>query len=160
MRHVNILASLVVAAVAGSGCYTVEAQMPGTLRGDVGAADVEKVGTVKLEKGNTFLFWGLTGSPPPDFFSADLKAAVKAKGGDGAQNIVYESQTSCGDLFIGCITCGIADPREFTLSADVVRLKNAPVPGTGGGAVGAPNPVPPDAAAPAPAPAPAPSTSY
>lgn len=122
-------AALVVASALSAGCYTMDANLPGTLRNDLKPGETETVGKASIEKDNWYFFWGLMGEPAKDFFSTELKKQVKAKGGDGVVNLTYESQEGCFDLFIGAITGGCIGPRTFKLSGDIVRIKTAPLPG-------------------------------
>lgn len=122
-------AVLLVASALGAGCYTMDANLPGTLRNDLKPGETETVGKASIEKDNWYFFWGLMGEPEKDFFSTELKKQVKAKGGDGVVNLTYESQEGCFDLFIGAITGGCIGPRNFKLSGDIVRIKSAPLPG-------------------------------
>lgn len=129
LKNLLRAAALLAVTVSAAGCYTVDANLPGTLRGDIKADQTETVGKVNIEKGNWYFFWGLTGAPANDFFSAELKQQVKAKGGDGVANLTYESQEGCFDLFIGSITGGCIGPRSFKLTGDIVRIKTSPLPG-------------------------------
>jgi hypothetical protein len=128
-----------VLLAAASGCYTVNAQLPGALRND--KPEVEKVGQVNIEKTNYFFILGLVGEPPPDFFAAELKKQVEAKGGDGVANLQYESSSGCVDLIISECTFQIVTPRDYKLTGDIVRIKSAPLPGkTSAKTVSAPTP--------------------
>lgn len=138
MRTVPRALVMVVAACWATGCYTVEANLPGTLRNDVKAADTEPKGTLTIEKTNWFLFWGLVGAPAPDFFSAEIKRQVQAKGADGVAKLTYESQDGCADLLVGGLTLGIVAPRTYKVTGDLVRIKAAPLPGKPSKTVAAP----------------------
>lgn len=129
IKRLGLTAIVALTVAAATGCYTVEANLPGTLRNDIKSDQTETVGTVSIEKGNWFFLWGLMGSPPSDFFSTELKQQVKAKGGDGVSGLTYESQNGCVDLLIGGLTCGIVGPMTFKVTGNVVRLKTAPIPG-------------------------------
>ena len=124
-------AVLVLAAVPAAGCYTVEANLPGTLRNDVKVDQTENVGQVNIEKGNWFFLWGLMGEPPKDFFSKELRQQVRAKGGDGVSGLTYESQAGCVDLIIGGLTFGCISPMSYKVTGGIVRIKTAPLPGKG-----------------------------
>ena len=126
-----------------AGCFTMNAEMPGTLRPDLAATDVEPVGSFSIQKSNTFLFWGLAGAPSAEFFAADLRREVAAKRGDGVQNLTWESEFGCIDLLLGRLTCGLVSPRTYKLSGEVVRIKARPLPGA------PPSPVPVPASSPA-----------
>ena len=123
-------ATAVALACGLTGCYTVNAELPGTLRGDVPAGEVEKVGVITIEKGNMFFLWGLAGGPSKDVFSAEIKRQVRARGADGVTNIQYDAQTGCIDLIIGGVTCGIVSPRSYKMTGDLVKIRAAPLPGT------------------------------
>lgn len=114
---------------ATSGCFTVQADLPGTLRGDISEPEVEKLGTLEIEKTNWFFAWGLVGAPPKDFFSTDIQKAVQAKGGDGVANLKYESQEGCVDWGISGCTGYLVAPRTFKVTGDIVRIKKSPLPG-------------------------------
>jgi hypothetical protein len=107
----------------------VNATLPGTLRGDVQSSATERVGQVQIEKTNWFFLWGLVGEPPADFFAAELKQQVQAKGGDGVANLSYESQYGCVEMVVAGVTFGCVGPRAYKMTGDVVRIKMAPVPG-------------------------------
>lgn len=129
IKRLGVSTVLALAISALTGCYTVEANLPGTLRNDLKPDQTETVGKVKIEKGNWFFLWGLMGNPPPDFFSTELKQQVKAKGGDGVSGLTYESQAGCVDLLIGALTGGCISPMSFTVSGNIVRVKTSPLPG-------------------------------
>lgn len=121
--------ALLATSLFAAGCYTMNAELPGTLRPDLAATDVEPVGSFSIEKSNTFFFWGLAGVPTADFFASDLRREVAAKRGDGVQNLTWESQFGCIDLLLGRLTCGLISPRTYKLSGEVVRIKAAALPG-------------------------------
>ena len=126
------LSAVVLACVLSlaTGCYTMNADLPGTLRTDVSNDETEKVGTFTIEKTNGWLLGGLVGAPATDFWTADLQREVKAKGGDGAANVVYESQFSFVDMLLGCVTCSIYVPRTYKLSGDIVKIREVALPGS------------------------------
>lgn len=150
IQSIRALATAAV-VVASSGCFTMNAAVPGTLRSDVESTDVDRVGTLNVEKTNFFFFWGLVGAPDKTFFQEELKQQVAANNGDGVANLRYEAQEGCVSLIIGGITCGIVAPRDYKLSGDIVRIK---VPTVAGGA-NQPLPPPPASAGDA-----APITAY
>ncbi len=123
------LAMILVAALLGSGCMTVKAQLPGTLRGDVEKTDVEKVGSFKYETGNWFFLWGLIGAPAEDVFAKEIRQQVLSKGADGVENLAVTSKSGCLDLIIGACTCALVVPRSYEVTGDLVRIKKAPLPG-------------------------------
>lgn len=135
-------AALLLVLVAG-GCYSVNANLPGTLRADVKPDQVEKIGDLDVQKTNYFFVAGLIGEPDPDLFAVEIKDQVQKKGADGVANLVYESQYSCGDIFITGVTLGCVAPRSFHITGDVVRIRAARLPGKPAKAVRAPSP-PPD----------------
>lgn len=124
-----LVATILITGSLASGCYTVEANLPGTLRNDLKADQTESAGKVQIEKSHWWFLWGLVGAPPADVFSTELRQQVKSKGGDGVRGLVYESQEGCFDLFIGAITGGCIAPRTLKLSGEIVRIKTAPLPG-------------------------------
>jgi hypothetical protein len=130
MRHVAVIVATVivaVAVVAGSGCFTVNAELPGAIRND--KPEVEKIGSVNIEKDNYFFILGLVGDPPKDFFSTEIKKQVQSKGGDGVANLTYESSDGCFDLIITGCTLGCVAPRTYKVTGDIVRIKSARLPG-------------------------------
>lgn len=131
---------LVAAAVAVSGCYTVNADLPGTLRGDVADSDVERVGTVTIEKSQWFFLWGLVGETPKDFVAEELKKQVQAKGADGVANITWQSQFGCVDMLASACTAGCVTPRSYKVTGDIVRIKKSPLAGKPAKAAEAPLP--------------------
>ncbi len=124
----RVLVPLIATFVA-SGCYTVNASLPGTLRSDVAQQDYERIGVVTIEKNHWFYIYGLVGEVPPDFFAPEIKKAVQQKGGDGLANINYQSEFGCLDLIISQCTAGCVVPRTYKLTGDIVRIKKAPPPG-------------------------------
>ncbi len=122
-------ACLILTCAAASGCMTVNAELPGTLRADVAAADTERIGQLSIEKGNWFFLYGLLGSPDKTFLSADIAKAVQAKGGDGVANLKYESSEGIVDMVIGACSFGCVDPRSYKVTGDIVRIKKPPLPG-------------------------------
>ena len=130
MHRTPRLLALVCFIVAGAtGCFTVNAELPGTLRGDVTAQDVEKLGDLNVEKGHWFFLGGLVGAPPRDFFAEEIKKQVQAKGGDGVSHLRYESQQGCLDVGIQACSFSIVAPRSYHVTGDIVRIKKAPLPG-------------------------------
>jgi hypothetical protein len=128
--HCLLVAAAATAVVlACSGCFTLNAELPGSLRGDVNAEDVEKVGDLQIEKGHWFFIGGLVGEPPRDFLAAEIKKQVQAKGGDGVNRLRYESEFGCLDLAIEGCTFSIIAPRTYRVSGEIVRIKKAPLPG-------------------------------
>jgi len=129
-----------VAVVGASGCYTVNADLPGTLRGDVADSETERVGTVTIEKSEWFFLWGIIGETPKDFVAAELKKQVQAKGADGVANITWQSQFGCLDLLASGCTAGCVTPRSYKVTGDIVRIKKSPLAGKPAKAAEAPLP--------------------
>ena len=119
-----------LALTLSAGCYTVNADLPGTLRGDVATADTEKLGSFTVEKTNTYFLKGLIGAPGADFFGSEISEEVRTKGGDGVANLVFDSQMAPVDVLVGCVTCNIVTPRTYKVTGDVVRIRRVPVAGT------------------------------
>jgi len=134
------LAAAVAAVALGGGCYTVNADLPGTLRGDIADADVERVGPVTIEQGQWFFLWGLVGETPEDLVAAELKKQVQAKGADGVANLTWQSQFGCVDLLAATCTAGCVTPRTYKVTGDIVRIKKAPLAGKPAKAAEAPLP--------------------
>ena len=126
MRHILILSAMVAAL---SGCFTVNADLPGTLRTDVTPEQTEKVGSLSFEDTHWYFIAGLVGAPPEDYFSTEIKKQVQARGADGVANLTYEAQSGCLDLVIQGCTCSIIAPRSYKVTGDIVRIKSAPLPG-------------------------------
>jgi hypothetical protein len=118
---------VVVAALAG--CYTVNADLPGALRGDVKPEQTEKIGSFSVQKSNTFYLFGLVGAPGPDFFAAELRRQVDDKHADGVASLRIQSEWGCVDLIVSNVTLGCISPRTYTISGDVVRIKTPPIAG-------------------------------
>ena len=131
LRTIAGLAQVTLLATAAlvSGCFTVNSELPGTLRGDVGSADTERVGTMSIEKNHWFYVYGLVGETPKDFFSTEIKKAVQQKGADGVANLNYQSELGCMDLVISGCTIGCVTPRTYKITGDIVRIKKSPVAG-------------------------------
>ncbi len=120
---------LCIAALVASGCFTLNAELPGVLRSDVAPAEHERLGTFSVEKRHWFLLDGLVGAPPRDLLSAELRAAVQKRGGDGAIELRYESEHTCGDVAIGTCTLGCLVPRTYRVHGTVVRINAPRLPG-------------------------------
>ena len=139
-----------------SGCYSVNAQLPGTLRGDVRDDDTQVVGHVRIEKTHWFFLAGLIGGPAEDLFAEELRQQVKAAHADGAANLVYDAQSSCFDVFITSVSCNVCTPRSYALEGSLVRIKRPPL-GAGTASTEPVLPAPPPLVPTAP---PAPDTAY
>lgn len=127
-KHIA-LAAIAVVSLAAQGCFTINADLPGTVRGDVSTSDYEKVGTLSIEKNHWFFIGGLVGAPDEKFFAADIKKQVEAKGGDGVANLTYEGQHGCMDLVCTGCSAYIISPRTYKVTGDIVRMKKEAVPG-------------------------------
>jgi hypothetical protein len=121
--------ALTLALAASTGCYTMNAQMPGTLRTDVPADQTEKVGTLSYETTHWYFLLGLIGAPPEDVFAQEIKKQVQARGADGVANLNYEGKFACFDIILTGCTCYIISPRTYQVTGDIVRIKAAPLPG-------------------------------
>ena len=128
MRALSLLSSLALAAAA-SGCYTMNASLPGTLRGDVQAQEQQPVGKLSIEKTNIFFLWGLAGKPADDFFAAEIRSQVQAQGGDGIAGLTYDAKHGVGSLLVGVVTLGFVVPRSYALSGDIVKIKKPSLEG-------------------------------
>lgn len=123
------LVAVALVATLASGCFTMNARLPGAIRTDVEAADTEKVGTLSHEDTNYFFLYGLLGAPDENFYVDPIMSQVQAKGGDGVANLKHEASFGCLDLAIGAVTFGCVYPRSYKLTGDIVRVKKAPLPG-------------------------------
>ena len=121
--------SAAAVVVASAGCYTVNAELPGTLRGDVSSTGTERVGSLAVETNHWFFLYGLVGETPKDIISAELKKQVQAKGAYGVANLTYESEFCCVDLLINSCSAGCVTPRTYRVKGDLVRIKKSPLPG-------------------------------
>ena len=119
---------LLVASMASSGCFTMNASLPGTLRSDIEESRLEKVGRFEKEMNHWFIPFGM-GEAPSTMFREELLKEVHKSGADGVANLRFESYHGCFDLLVGAGTCMIVRPRTFKLSGDIVRIKKAPLPG-------------------------------
>lgn len=122
------LGSLVVTLAFASGCYTMNASLPGTLRGDLDPErDVEKVGEVSAEVNHWFIPCGL-GAAPETTFRKELLEQARAQGADGVANMKFEAQGTFFDVVVGTV-CPVLGPRTYRLSGDLVRIKKPPLGG-------------------------------
>ncbi len=113
-----------------SGCYTLNASLPGTLRGDIEPGpEAQTLDSFEVEVGNTYYFWGLAGSPPLDILEQEIVQEVESRGGNGAANLEFESVREFPDLAINCVTCGIVGPWTYRIKGDAVRINVPPLPG-------------------------------
>jgi hypothetical protein len=119
---------LTCACVLATGCSTMTATLPGTLRNTVSDLDIETVGTVQIERTQTYLLWGLVGAPPQDWIARELAQQLQSQHGEGMARIVFESQTGCLDLTITGLTLGCIAPRSYRLHGDVVRWRTGAHP--------------------------------
>ena len=127
MRSTLLVGITALSLLASSGCFTVNAELPGALRND--KPETEKIGALNIEKDNYFFIEGLVGEPPRDFFSTEIKKQVQAKGGDGVSGLTYESSFGCFDLIIGGCTLGCVAPRSYKVTGDIIRIKSGRLPG-------------------------------
>lgn len=125
----KLIAAVALATIGASGCFTANANLPGTLRNDVDDKQAEGVGRVEIEKTHYYFILGLVNAPPPGFLGDELKTQVKQKGGNGVRNLTYEAQFGCLDLVITQLTLGCVAPRTYKVSGEIVKLSAPPVPG-------------------------------
>lgn len=121
------LLCVALALFTASGCYTINASLPGTLRGDVEPERVEKVGTFAYEVNHWFIPCGL-GAAPEAEIRKEILRQTKEKGADGVANLKFEAYTGPVDCVLGRV-CPIIQPRTFRVSGDLVRIKKPPLPG-------------------------------
>lgn len=124
------LITLALVLAASTGCFTLNASLPGTLRNDVKSDQTEKVGTLSYETTHWFYLFGLVGAPEEDIFAAEIKKQVQARGADGVANLTVESKAGCFDLLVNYCTCQLIAPRTYNVTGDIVRIKAAPLPGS------------------------------
>lgn len=120
-----LLASL--ALVLASGCYTLNASLPGTLRGDVEPERLETVGRFEHEVNHWFIPCGL-GEAPEAQFRKEILRQVKEQGADGVANLKVEAYNGPVDCVVGRV-CPFIQPRTFRMSGDLVRIRKPPLPG-------------------------------
>jgi hypothetical protein len=121
--------ALVLLSLA-SGCYTMRAQLPGTLRADVGDRDVEVAGRYEIVVRRTYFFWGLLApSPVERAIADDLPRACARAGADGAANLLFEAHFSPLDWAIATATLGVVTPRSYRVRGDLVRIAAPPPAG-------------------------------
>ncbi len=127
MSRVTVVTLLVLVVASGGGCFTMNASLPGTLRGDVEPERLETVGKFEHEVTHWFIPCGL-GEAPETALRKEILRQVKEQGADGVANLKYEAYTGPVDCLIGRV-CPIVQPRTFRLSGDLVRIKAPPLPG-------------------------------
>lgn len=123
----NRLLCAAFALALTSGCYTMNASLPGTLRGDVEPERLETVGQFEYEVNHWFIPCGL-GAAPETEIRKEILRQTKEKGADGVANLKFEAYTGPVDCLIGRV-CPIIQPRTFRVSGDLVRIKKPPLPG-------------------------------
>lgn len=121
--------AIVVALLAGSGCYTMRADLPGTWRPAVANEDVVIVGRVDHTSTHWFLLYGLAPSPPSTLYSEPLLRAVEEQSGDGVANVRLDTEFTAADILWRSLTFGLVTPRTYRVRADVVQLPGPPPPG-------------------------------
>jgi hypothetical protein len=127
VKRIIQLTTLAALAAFATGCFTINASVPGTVRGDIEADDYETVGSFEHEVNHWFIPCGLGEAPEAEFRKEMLKAA-KEQGADGVANVKFEAYNGCMDIIIGGL-CPILAPRTFKMSGDLVRIKKPPLPG-------------------------------
>jgi hypothetical protein len=123
MRAFVALFVAAFACVATTACYTTRAELPGALRNDVQAGDLQKVGVLDVEVEHTFFLGGFVGTTTPEFLAAPIRKQVQARGADGVANVVYESEQGCGDFALSTCTLGCFAPRTYRVRGDIVRIR-------------------------------------
>ena len=137
----RLVLATAIAFFASSGCYTVNADLPGTWRRVEPAEDIVVVGRVDQRHTHVFLLFGLAPQPERSVFAAPLVRAVEASGGDGVANVVIDSEFTVTDAVISGVTLGMVAPRSYRVRAaidacDAERAREE----VGGGARTAPGP--------------------
>jgi len=126
-RVLRTLALTALLVVVG-GCYTLDAALPGHTRTDL-AAQVEIVGSIDETFTHTYFVGGLLAPPPEDVLARILIERVRASGGDGVANLVFESFFTVSDVFVRTFSIGVVAPRTYRVRADIVRIHAPPLPG-------------------------------
>jgi hypothetical protein len=129
MSSINRILIAALALLTASGCLTMNASLPGTLRNDVQPEQTETVGKFETNVNHWFIPCGLGEAPEAEFRKALLQEA-KAKGADGVANVKFEAYNGLMDWVIGCLSCNIIASRNFKLSGDLVRIKKPALPGS------------------------------
>lgn len=127
MRSSRRALALFFTGFLASGCYTMNASLPGTLRGDVEPERLETVGRFEHEVNHWFIPCGL-GAAPETELRKEILRQVKEKGADGVANLTFEAYTGPVDCVIGRV-CPVVQPRTFRVSGDLVRIRKPPLPG-------------------------------
>jgi hypothetical protein len=124
-------AGLAVAALSASlsvsACFTMNASLPGTLRGDVEPERLETVGRFEHEVNHWFIPCGL-GTAPETELRKEVLRQVKEQGADGIANMKLEAYNGAFDCLVGRV-CPVIQPRTYRLSGDLVRIRKPPLPG-------------------------------
>jgi hypothetical protein len=128
MNRALVTVATVVVVVAGNGCYTMRAELPGTYRRALPDEEITVVDRIDFRTTH-YYFLALAPQPPADVLSAPMLEAVRQAGGDGVANVIVDSEFTASDFFVRAITLGIIAPRSYRLRADVVRLGSPPPPG-------------------------------
>jgi hypothetical protein len=116
-------------ALTLTGCFTMRADLPGTLRGDVAEPELVVLAPFSVEHTQYYALNGLVGRPAADVFAAEVRRQVSRRGADGVAHLVYESTHTVGDVAIGLCTFGCLAPRTYRLTGDVVRIRKQRLPG-------------------------------
>lgn len=115
--------------LGGTGCFTLNASLPGTLRGDLSEERLEPVGTFEHEVSYWFVPCGF-GEAPEAELRKELLRAARESGADGVTNLRFEAYLTPMDCLVGRV-CPVIQPRTFRLSGHLVRIKDPPPPGSG-----------------------------
>lgn len=128
MSRACVLA-LVCLAWLSSGCFTLRAQVPGALRGDLDDEEVVVTGTFDAEVTRLYLLWGLVPLGPDDELAVAMTEAVEQERADGVANLVFEARFTVLDYLLQALTLGVVAPRTYRVRGDVVRIEASPLPG-------------------------------
>jgi hypothetical protein len=118
--------------VLASGCFTMRSDLPGTLRADLDARDVEVLGDLDFEVTQPFFAFGLVSAATPNLFAREIEREARAKGADGVRALRIEATFTVTDLFVACAGCGgaLVATRTYRIRGELVRIKKPPLPGT------------------------------
>jgi hypothetical protein len=122
-RPRNTLALLVVAAVAVSGCYTMEIdatplQPTVLMTGPTGGQ--QTLGQFNERTTGSWLFWGLLPLSPPNV-SEVVDREIRRLNGAGVTSVEITTQQTVLDALLSMLTLGIYGQRTTLVRGTVVR---------------------------------------
>ena len=135
---VTVVVTAVAVLVVGTGCFTVNAEIPGTLRGDVASDETERVGVLAIEKNHWFYVFGLVGEPhhllDEELPGAEVvpAAVVQVPGDDQEVRLlvehhrheVDEGQPRAASDFVRVVLANPPEPAEGAVKVDVCGVND------------------------------------